>query len=485
MYTPEYIKNTYLIDYEGNIINQWKSDYIQGLGVYLLENGNLLRCDMPYLNPYFSGGGITGQVEMFNWEGDLLWNYILSNDTYCLHHDIEPLPNGNILMFAWEYHSRSEAINAGRNPNNLYNMFWTDYIFEIEPFSNEIIWEWYSWDHLIQDFDITKENYGDVKDHPELIDINLVTSLLQGDWSHINSIDYNEKLNQILVCSRNLNEIFVIDYNSSEIVYRWGNPQNYRMSGDKQLFGPHDARWIDTGNILIFNNGGERGYSSVDEIVPYGQDNPIWIYNCEFYANILSGAQRLSNGNTLICNGPEGKFFEVTIDKQIVWEYINPYPNYVMNDVFTIRHYLLKDPVAEDLDCEGNLVWKGVKPKETIEGSFKVKNIGKSGSLLDWKIALYPDWGTWSFDPESGKNLTPEDGQVTVYVSVIAPDEKNKTNEGYIIIENQNNSKDFDVITIYLSTYRTKISSNNIFLWFFDGFPVLQKLLNLFLLKQR
>jgi len=481
LYTPEYIKQTYLINYEGDIINQWESDYIQGLGVYLLENRYLLRCDLPYLNPTFFGGGITGQVEMFNWEGNLIWNYILSNDKYCLHHDIEPLPNGNILMISWEYHSRSEAINAGRNPNNISESFWTDCIFEIEPFSNEIVWEWCSWDHLIQDYDETKQNYGIIKDHPDLIDINLVTSLIGGDWAHVNSINYNEQLNQILICSRNLNEIFVIDRNTSNIVYRWGNSQNYRVSGNKQLFGPHDARWTDNGNILIFNNGGERGYSSVDEIVPYGENNPIWVYDCGFYANILSGAQRLSNGNTLICNGPKGKFFEVTLDKQIVWEYINPYPNYQINDVFTIRHYTLDEPEEEDLDCEGNLNWKDVKSKVTIEGSFKVKNIGKSESLLDWKISSFPDWGNWTFNPESGKNLTPEDGDITVFVSVIAPKEKSKTFEGYIVVENQNNSQDFDVIPVYLTTYRNKIASINFFLRIFDNFPVIKKIQNLFL----
>lgn len=501
LFTPEFSKKTFLINSTGDIIRQWESNYIQALPAYLLENGNILRGDMPYPNPTFFGGGITGQVEIFDWDGELIWNYILSNNQYCLHHDIEPLPNGNILMIAWEYKSRSEAIYEGRNPDYLGDNMWADYIFEIEPFTNNIVWEWSSWDHLIQDYDPTKQNYGDVGSHPELIDINLPQHTTEGDWLHINSIDYNEELDQILICSCYLDEIFIIDHKTNSILYRWGNPQNYRALGDRQFFHPHDARWIEPnhpgeGNILVFNNGVNRpdgDYSTVDEIVPpvdgdgnyylepgssYGPEEPVWIYDCNFYALYISGAQRLSSGNTLICNGPIGKFIEVTPAKEIVWEYVNPYPNYYMNDVFTIQYYSsLEKPESEDLDCEGSLNWKNVKPKDILNGFFKVKNIGEPDSLLDWKIVSYPDWGIWSFNPESGENLTPEDGQVTVQISVIAPDEKNKKFEGYIIVENQENSEDFDVIPIYLTTPRNKISVNSFFLLFLDQFPILQKLL--------
>jgi hypothetical protein len=132
------------------------------------------------------------------------------------------------------------------------------------------------------------------------------------------------------------------------------------------LYFQHDAQWIEPGcpgegNILIFNNGLSRPdgrYSSVEEIIPpvdstgnysstpgapYGPKNPIWIYTADnptdFYASVMSGNQRFPNGNTLICDGPSGTFFEVTPDNEIVWEYINPFPNPTMNRVFKARRY--------------------------------------------------------------------------------------------------------------------------------------------------
>ncbi|MBU0498053.1 MAG: hypothetical protein KKC68_06495, partial [Candidatus Thermoplasmatota archaeon] len=153
-----------------------------------------------------------------------------------------------------------------------------------------------------------------------------------------------------------------------DILYRWGNPQAYDHGEDtdQQLFRQHDAEWITdeipgAGNILIFNNGyGRPGndYSSIIEIItPVGTDGnytytyglpyepivPIWEYKApnpsSFFSMILSGSQRLPNGNTLICNGYPGYFFEVTSYGEIVWDYTNPYPNSVQNQVFNLQQY--------------------------------------------------------------------------------------------------------------------------------------------------
>jgi hypothetical protein len=130
-----------------------------------------------------------------------------------------------------------------------------------------------------------------------------------------------------------------------DLLYRWGNPRAYNAgdADDQQLFVQHDVQWIPSGypgagNILVFNNGGGRpdgDYSSVDEITPpvdnagnyngYGPSSPVWSYTAatltDFYAANISGAQRLSNGNTLVCDGPEAYFFEVTAAGDVVWEY--------------------------------------------------------------------------------------------------------------------------------------------------------------------
>ena len=286
------------------------------------------------------------------------------------------LPNGNVLILAWEYKSTAEAIAAGRDPTLLPdNAVWPEHIIEVQqtgPTSGEIVWEWHIWDHIIQDFDPSKANFGAVEDHPELLDLNFVSDIPElgdADWMHINSIDYNENLDQIILGSPGLNEFYIIDHSTTlaeaashsggnsgkggDILYRWGNPIAYRQGtvDDQQLFGHHDVHWVvegtlDAGKIMVFNNGPDRpggNASSVDIINPpidnngnyiyqqgtaFGPESAEWIYQDEnptdWYSSFISGAQRLPNGNTLICSGAEGRFFEIDTNKEIVWEYINP-----------------------------------------------------------------------------------------------------------------------------------------------------------------
>jgi hypothetical protein len=376
LFAPMRYTTTYLINNEGLLVQSWDSDYRPGQSVYLLENGDLLRTAQVMGNPTFSGGGGGGRVQEFDWEGYLIWEFEYSSVQYMHHHDIEPLPNGNVLMIAWEYKSYAEALAAGRDPNLLPDgELWPDHIIEVEPTgatSGDTVWEWHVWDHLIQDYDPTKANFGVVADHPELIDINYVHSgpgAGKADWNHINSVNYIAGYDQIILSVHSFDEIWVIDHSTTteeatshsggnsgkggDLLYRWGNPEAYRTgnAGDQKFFGQHDARWIESGypgegNILVFNNGQGRpegNYSTVDEIVPpvdsighyylapdsaYGPEEQTWIYMAEnpadFYAQNISGAQRLPNGNTLICDGPHGTFFEVTPDTDIVWLYVNP-----------------------------------------------------------------------------------------------------------------------------------------------------------------
>jgi hypothetical protein len=499
LFAPQASTTTYLIDNNGNVKHTWESSYLPGQSVYMLENGNILRtAKIATVWPGGAGGGL----QEITWNGNIIWDFTYYNDYHLSHHDIEILPNGNVLMIAWEYKTPSQAIAAGRNPNNIGNIFMVDHIIEVKktgPTSGDIVWEWHLWDHLIQDYDPTKENYGVVADHPELIDINFGKEDI--DWNHVNSIDYNEEFDQIILSSFGQDEIWVIDHSTTteeaaghtggnsgkggDILYRWGNPRAYRAGtvNDQKFFGQHDAQWIESGcpgegNILVFNNGLDRPqgkYSSIDEIVPpvdangnysytpgsaYGPEEQIWIYTAEnptnFYSYRISGAQRLSDGNTLICNGAFGIFFEVTPEKATIWEYTNPYPAPLINQVFKISHYE-SQTTGPDLDCEGSFSWENVGVGESLNGSFIVKNIGDNGTFLNWEIEKYPSWGNWTFTPEFGKNLTPEDDFFIVEVDVIAPDKKNKEFRGEIKVVNQDNSEDFDIVPIYLKTPLDKI----------------------------
>jgi Spy/CpxP family protein refolding chaperone len=191
----------------------------------------------------------------------------------------------------------------------------------------------------------------------------------QTDWLHVNAVAYNAALDQIMITVHEFNEIWVLAHSTTaseaashrggkhgrggDLLYRWGNPRAYRAGTvkDQKLFGPHNGQWIakgvpGEGHVLIFNNGMRRtggAYSTVDEIaVPvnakgdyehvkgkaFGPDTMVWSYaaakRTDFYAAFISGAQRLNNGNTLICEGTKGTIFEVTPKDEIVWKYVNP-----------------------------------------------------------------------------------------------------------------------------------------------------------------
>ncbi|MFC1527169.1 aryl-sulfate sulfotransferase [Candidatus Neomarinimicrobiota bacterium] len=365
LFAPNLAKFTYLIDNDGNLVHQWESDFIPGMSVYLLEDGNLLRA-AAIKNP---NNNRTGGFELFDWDNKLLWQFYHGTQ----HHDIEYLPeSGNVLMVVNDPRNKNLAIQAGRDPDLIdddVNIIRSTSILEIKKTGDDtgdIVWQWNAWDHLIQEFDSTKDNFGVVADHPELIDINFARDG-GADWLHTNSVAYNAELDQIMVSNRGNDEIWVIDHSTStvqaashdggnsnkggDLLYRWGNPSAYDAGTDSDqiFYGQHDVHWIEpnlqgAGNIMIFNNGWpDRGYSSIEEIVPpvdvngnytlvtgsaYEPSAQLWTYTTptqtDFSSDRFGGSQRLPNDNTLICNSDKGEFFEVTLDNEIVWKYQNP-----------------------------------------------------------------------------------------------------------------------------------------------------------------
>ena len=373
LFAPTRADSTYLIDKCGKRIHQWSSNYMPGLSVYLLPNGNLLRSGF-YQPNYFSAPG--GLIETYDWNNNLLWSYVICDSTETQNHDIYPMPNGNILVVIWEKYTVQQAIASGRKPQFLGSELWSAKIQEIQPVGNSaanIVWEWRMWDHLVQDFDNTKDNYGVISDHPELLNINFTgpnpTAL---DWLHMNAVSYNEALDQIVISSHTLSEIYILDHSTTtaeaathsggargkggDFLYRWGNPAAYNRgtAGDQRLFLQHSPDWIpagykDANKIIIFNNGVNRpigNASSVDIITPpvdslgnyiintgqaFEPVNAEWSYMDsvpnDFFSGIMGGAQRLPNGNTLICESTKGNFFEIDTMNNTVWRYVNPVNN--------------------------------------------------------------------------------------------------------------------------------------------------------------
>ena len=171
-------KSIHLVDLDGKIAHTWKTSNTPGAATYFLPNGHLLRCGQVDPNPRFHGGGIGGRIQELDWEGNVVWNFDLDNEVLTQHHDVKPLPNGNLLMIAWEYHSKEEAIAHGRMPDLVSDEgMWCDTLIEIKPsrpVGGAVVWMWRSWDHLTQDQDKAKPDYAAfVADSPMRIDINV------------------------------------------------------------------------------------------------------------------------------------------------------------------------------------------------------------------------------------------------------------------------------------------------------------------------
>lgn len=372
LFAPMTSTNTYLIDKCGEKVHEWtSSSYRPALSVSLLEDGSLLRTGK-LDNPNFNEGGSGGILERYDWDGNLVWSYSLSDANNCLHHDFKVLPNGNILCIVWDRYTKQEAVLNGKDTSYSQQYLWSEKIVELQPIGTDdaaVVWEWKVFDHLIQDYDPTQLNYGVVEEHPELIDINYFPGAQNtADWIHLNSIDYNPELDQILVSSHRLCEVWIIDHSTTiseaathgggnsgkggDLLYRWGNPQAYDRgtNANKILYGQHHATWIPSGypnegKIMIFNNGlGRIGdYSSIDIIIPplngsNMYDVPVntaflpsgldWSYisnpQSDFYSSNISGVYALDNGSFMITEGATGRFFEINPFQQRLWEYVNP-----------------------------------------------------------------------------------------------------------------------------------------------------------------
>lgn len=318
--------------------------------------------------------GTTGRLERMNFNGTVTWDLVVHDTTRFMHHDIEPLPNGNVLVIIVDRMTPADAIANGRDPALVTGTDWLpEGILEIQqtgPNAGQVVWEWHQMDHIIQDFDISKQSFGIVGNHPELMDINFPPVVLgNGDWNHANGITYDPINDWIMISYRSQSEVLLIDHSTTtaeaashsggargkggDFLWRWGNPQSYDVPNAKRKLNvQHDPSFIrqgypGEGNITIFNNDAAPGIqSSIIEIeLPldatgapyidpmrgeYGPREGVWRFGeTGFYSAFVSGAQRIKNGNTLICSGQQGRLFEVTPSGQTVWSYQEPGGNFV------------------------------------------------------------------------------------------------------------------------------------------------------------
>jgi hypothetical protein len=369
-------KSTVLIDKTGKFVHTWEHsrliDSVNGYSCYLLKNGNLLRtAQVANVKKIAGAMPWQGAINEIDPAGRLVWRYALSNDTFTLHHDIKPLPNGNVLATCFMVQTKAQMAAVGVDTNLLRSSGGSKFILsekliEIKPRypeGGDIVWQWVMFDHVVPKAQAAA--------HPELISGGIVSALYNTtQWVHLNGLDYCPETDLIVFSSRVFSECFVIDHATTteeakghtggrrgkggDILYRWGKPANYGAIGATKISCLHCPNWIPKGypgegNIIFFHNN-ETGMdgSQVIEIAPprdgcgnftltsgapFGPSQPTWMAapGDSFTSIYMSSAFRLPNGNTLAHLAyprnnvmdfeASSTVWEITPEKKVAWVY--------------------------------------------------------------------------------------------------------------------------------------------------------------------
>jgi len=356
LYSKMNSTKAYLLDSAGSVYHEWTfpSNRRTSYATYMEPGGTLVRSVSGFNNSFSGAAALSIAVQKVDWDGNVIWHWSYSSAAYVLHHDICPMPNGNVLVTAYERMTAAEVAQAGCSLNAV---MYFEKIMEVEPTgatTGNIVWEWRVFDHLVQDVDPTKDNYvTNIADYPHKFNVNYKP---KRDWMHINSLDYNPILDQVVFTARYMGEVYVIDKSTTTaeasgdsggnsgqgggLLYRWGNPEAYGVTGQRFIDLAHDAHWIPpgfpyAGHISLFNNKGAPGEQTCVDIIlppyngylyhftpgnPFGPANYTWrhIYSGT-PASFMGGAQPLANGNFLITLPTSGYIYEVDQNHNEVW----------------------------------------------------------------------------------------------------------------------------------------------------------------------
>lgn len=322
----------YLMDLYGRTVHQWNAEFSAFYAV-LKPNGNLLVALIsPVDTKNYPSGGRTGIIQELDWNSKVVWEY----KHEMLHHDFDILPNGNIAVTLWQQTPKNVAarVKGGAIGSEFKGEMYDDMIVELDR-KGEVKWSWNAYEHLDGALD------------------GLNPQAPRATWTNINGLKYMAK-NPIngqegyLASLRANSEVIMIDKASGDII--WRSPKGL-------LGGQHDPTLLENGNVMVFNNNIYQAFSNPPSGSSLMEINPqtnevVWqlgngaygVEHSKFYSFLVGGGQRLPNGNTLVVDGHHGHLFEVTPEKKLVWDFINPYSNeatglFPNNTIFKARKY--------------------------------------------------------------------------------------------------------------------------------------------------
>lgn len=355
----------FLMDKTGTIVQNWEMEYGIGNDCTLLDNGQLLAL-LKDPDAQIKFGGYGGIIRILNKDSSVAKEFKYSSENEVVHHDIEMLPNGNLLFLVWE---KITAATALENGFNTERELFPETLIELDPNTSQVVWSWRSMDHIVQDVDNTKLNFGNISNSFRKIDVNYEEreeDKIDGDIMHANGISYDKENDIIFISVNNFSEIWAIDHSTTieeaksstggnfgyrgDLLYRFGNPSAYQnINGNRLFHNMHNPNLINQNqSMLVYANQNNISQSEVFEfdlnslILAFDSNNePIikWSYtNPDLYSRIVSSAIRQKNGNTLITDSDTG-IIEVNPDGTIVWEFKGP-------GLFWRSYPLAKDEVA-------------------------------------------------------------------------------------------------------------------------------------------
>ena len=376
LFAPQFGTDVWLIDMEGNVCHHWKMKYPPGVHGKLLASGNLMWLGRGPEAIETMNGSASELLEV-DWEGNEIWRY----DDPGLNHDFQCLKNGNILVLRFiEIPEKLRNKVKGGVPGTELpkGKILGVQIREINR-NKETLWEWNYHDHFNSEKDV---------------DCPICTRSI---WGYTNSIDAFPNGDPI-ISVRRMNKVIRISRKTGEIIWEWG-PENL-------LGHQHDVSVLKNGNITIFDNGVHRKSNGPDDPMEIScfntsrvvEVNPksneiVWEYidpMHQMFSQFCGSAQRLPNGNTLICESVRGTFYEVTNDKEVVWKYVSPFITQKpetwgwteAKTIFQAHRYSIdfEGFKGRDLDSERFEWVHREKSKKTIEEEDKIKSrLSKAG----------------------------------------------------------------------------------------------------------